>query len=178
MYFGFTHCPDICPEELDKMARIIDLVNTATQPSSSALSQSLQPNPSLPPSVEPSTSLLDISSKNNLPPLLPLFITCDPSRDTPSVLGTYLSEFHPSIIGLTGTWAQIKDVCKKYRVYFSTPEGVKPGQDYLVDHSIYFYLMDPEGDFVEAIGRQHSPEEAARLVLGHWGDWVRERERK
>ena len=72
---------------------------------------------------------------------------------------------------MTGTYQQIKDICKKYRVYFSTPENVKQGQDYLVDHSIYFYLMDPEGDFVEAIGRQHSPEAAARIILDHVGDW-------
>jgi protein SCO1/2 len=103
--------------------------------------------------------------------LTPIFITCDPARDTPSVLKTYLSEFHPSLIGLTGTWEQIKSVCKAYRVYFSTPQGVKPGQDYLVDHSIYFYLMDPEGDFVEAIGRQHSPEAAARIIESHVRDW-------
>jgi len=57
------------------------------------------------------------------------------------VLHSYLSEFHPSIIGLTGTWEQTKDVCKRYRVYFSTPEGATAGTDYLVDHSIYFYLM-------------------------------------
>ncbi len=75
------------------------------------------------------------------PPLLPLVITCDPARDTPSVLKNYLAEFHPAMLGLTGTWEQIKQVCKAYRVYFSTPEGVKPGMDYLVDHSIYFYLM-------------------------------------
>jgi protein SCO1/2 len=140
VYFGFTHCPDICPEELDKMAQMIDLVRAS-------------------PTAQTS------------PPLLPVFITCDPARDTPAVLATYLSEFHPDIIGLTGTWEQIKDICKKYRVYFSTPEGVKKGQDYLVDHSIYFYLMDPDGDFVEAIGRQHSPEQAARIILGHVGDW-------
>lgn len=152
VYFGFSHCPDICPEELDKMAQMIDLVNA-----SPLLSSSPESNP------------------NALPPLLPIFITCDPARDTPAVLSTYLSEFHPSIVGLTGTWEQIKDVCKKYRVYFSTPSGVKQGEDYLVDHSIYFYLMDPEGDFVEAIGRQHSPEEAAGIILAHVGDWVKGR---
>ncbi|MCJ1315948.1 Cu-binding protein [Xylographa vitiligo] len=142
VYFGFTHCPDICPEELDKMAQMLDLVSVALPPSS------------------PSN-----------PTLLPIFITCDPARDTPSVLKTYLQEFHPSMIGLTGTWEQIKAVCKMYRVYFSTPEGVKPGMDYLVDHSIYFYLMDPEGDFVEAIGRTHSAEKAARIIAEHMSDW-------
>lgn len=107
VYFGFTHCPDICPEELDKMAKMIDIVK-----------QKL---------------------KGNV--MLPIFITCDPARDTPAVLEPYLKEFHPDLIGLTGSWEEIKDVCKSYRVYFSTPPSVKPGQDYLVDHSIYFYLM-------------------------------------
>jgi len=101
----------------------------------------------------------------------PIFITCDPARDTPEVLREYLSEFHPKIIGLTGTYDQIKSVCKAYRVYFSTPPVIKPGQDYLVDHSIYFYLMDPEGDFVEALGRQHTPQAAAELITGHIKDW-------
>jgi len=145
VYFGFSHCPDICPEELDKMARMIDLVNSSST----------------------------LTDNKNLPPLLPVFITCDPARDTPAVLETYLKEFHKDIVGLTGTWEQVKGVCKKYRVYFSTPEGVQKGQDYLVDHSIYFYLMDPEGDFVEAIGRQHSPEAAAKIILEHVGDWKR-----
>ena len=121
-------------------------------------------------------------------PLLPVFITCDPARDTPAVLKHYLAEFHPGLVGLTGTWEQVRDVCKAYRVYFSTPEGVKPGMDYLVDHSIYFYLMgktnswqgdcgvankrtDPDGDFVEAIGRQHSAQRAATIIVEHMNDW-------
>ncbi|KAM0562696.1 hypothetical protein ACHAPJ_001533 [Fusarium lateritium] len=136
VYFGFTRCPDICPEELDKMATMLDIVEEKA------------------PGV-----------------LLPIFITCDPARDTPKALKEYLGEFHDKFIGLTGTYDQIKDLCKKYRVYFSTPQNVKPGQDYLVDHSIYFYLMDPDGDFVEALGRQHSPQQAAALILDHVKDW-------
>jgi protein SCO1/2 len=81
------------------------------------------------------------------PVMRSLFITCDPARDSPEVLHKYLREFHPEIIGLTGTYEQVKNVCKQYRVYFSTPENVKQGEDYLVDHSIYFYLMgEPEAD--------------------------------
>ncbi|KAK4250938.1 SCO1/SenC-domain-containing protein [Corynascus novoguineensis] len=136
VYFGFTHCPDICPEELDKMARMFDLVEEKR------------------PGV-----------------LTPVFVTCDPARDGPKELKEYLNEFHPKFIGLTGTYEQIKAMCKAYRVYFSTPTHVKPGQDYLVDHSIYFYLMDPEGDFVEALGRQHSPDQAAKIILDHVKDW-------
>lgn len=73
--------------------------------------------------------------------LLATMISCDPARDKPAVLKPYLKEFHPEIIGLTGEYDEIKNTCKEYRVYFSTPSHVKPGQDYLVDHSIYFYLM-------------------------------------
>ena len=117
----------------------------------------------------------------------PVFITCDPARDTPEVLRQYLSEFHPEIIGLTGTYEQVKDVCKQYRVYFSTPKDIKPGEDYLVDHSIYFYLMgefflyfakramltalDPEGDFVECIGRQDTADSATKAIADHINDW-------
>lgn len=136
VYFGFTHCPDICPEELDKMARMFDLVEEQ-RPGAVA----------------------------------PVFVTCDPARDGPKEMKDYLLEFHPKFIGLTGTYDQIKAMCKAYRVYFSTPSEVQPGQDYLVDHSIYFYLMDPEGDFVEALGRQHSPDQAAKIILDHMKDW-------
>jgi protein SCO1/2 len=73
--------------------------------------------------------------------LVPVMISCDPARDKPSVLKPYLKEFHDDIIGLTGEYDEIKKTCKEYRVYFSTPPTLKAGQDYLVDHSIYFYLM-------------------------------------
>ena len=43
-----------------------------------------------------------------------------------------------------------------------------------MDHSIYFYVMDPEGDFVECIGRQDTSESAAGVVLQHISDWRKE----
>jgi protein SCO1/2 len=83
----------------------------------------------------------------------PLFITVDPARDPPAQLAAYLKDFHPRFTALTGTFEAIKATCKAYRVYFSTPPGAQSTDDYLVDHSIFVYLMDPEGKFVEAFGQ-------------------------
>ena len=83
--------------------------------------------------------------------LIPVMVSCDPARDTPPVLKPYIEEFHKDLIGLTGEYEEIKRTCKEYRVYFSTPPQVKPGQDYLVDHSIYFYLM---GEYILRMGQK------------------------
>ncbi len=32
-------------------------------------------------------------------------------------------------------------------------------------------VLDPDGEFIEAIGRQHSAESAAEIILGHMSDW-------
>ncbi|EMG49289.1 SCO1 Protein SCO1 [Candida maltosa Xu316] len=141
LYFGFTHCPDVCPEELDKLGEMLDKL------------------------------------ERDGVPMQPVFITCDPARDTPAVLDAYLADFHPGIIGLTGTYEQVKNCCKKFRVYFSTPPNVKPGQDYLVDHSIFFYLIDPEGNFVDVIGREAGADEGALKISKYAKAFIPEKER-
>ncbi|KAH7930339.1 SCO1 protein [Leucogyrophana mollusca] len=94
----------------------------------------------------------------------PVFISVDPARDSIPQMKRYLSDFHPRIIGLTGDYATVKSTCKAYRVYFSTPPDADPAGDYLVDHSIYVYLMDPRGEFVEAFGQSSTPEEVVERV--------------
>lgn len=80
--------------------------------------------------------------------VLPVFITVDPERDTPEVLKTYVENFHPRLVGLTGTPEEVAAVAKAYRVYYSKAAGAGAG-DYLMDHSSILYLMGPDGKFVK-----------------------------
>ncbi len=76
----------------------------------------------------------------------PLFITVDPVRDTPARLASYLEDFDPRIVGLTGTDKQVATAAKAYRVYYAPAEHEQSGAD-LVSHSIFLYLMNPAGQF-------------------------------
>ncbi|RZN30198.1 SCO family protein [Bradyrhizobium sp. Leo121] len=80
----------------------------------------------------------------------PLFITVDPKRDTTDVLGKYTQSFDPRIVGLTGTPAQIAAVAHDYGAYYVAHKNGDGADDYLIDHSTYIYVMDPQGQFVQA----------------------------
>ncbi|WP_410498776.1 SCO family protein [Chitinibacter sp. S2-10] len=71
-----------------------------------------------------------------------LFISVDPERDNPALLGQYVPAFHPGFIGLTGSKAQIDAAAKNYRAIYQ-----KQGKDksYTVDHTAGSYLIDRAG---------------------------------
>lgn len=79
----------------------------------------------------------------------PIFITIDPARDTPEAMKLYVSNFHPRMVGLTGSDADIAAVAKAYRVYYAKAKGSENSPDYLMDHSTILYLMGPDGKFVK-----------------------------
>ena len=93
----------------------------------------------------------------------PIFITIDPERDTPAVLADYVKLFDKRLIGLTGTAEQIRDVARKYRVYYAkvTPRSAS---SYLMDHSSFVYLMDAEGRFRALLQPGASPDEVAAVI--------------
>ncbi|KAI0341975.1 h-sco1 [Trametopsis cervina] len=136
IYFGFTNCPDICPEELDKMSAAVEELE-----------------------------------KRYGPVVQPIFISVDPARDSVPQVRKYVSDFHPRLIGLTGAYDTVKATCKAYRVYFSTPRDAKATDDYLVDHSIFFYFMDPNGKFVEAFGKASTAEDVVERVQKEIDAW-------
>jgi protein SCO1/2 len=92
--------------------------------------------------------------------VVPIFITIDPARDTPQVLGDYMKAFGPNFIGLTGSDAAIKDAEKKYRVY-AVKKPLEKGA-YGMDHSSVLYLMGPDGKMISFYDEAISPDDLAR----------------
>lgn len=75
----------------------------------------------------------------------PIFITIDPERDTPEVVGEYVGHFGKGLIGLTGSSDEIAKVAKQFAVYYSKEEGSAP-DDYLMGHSQTPFLMGRQGE--------------------------------
>lgn len=137
IYFGFTHCPDICPDEIEKIVDVMDILGR---------------NPSL-------------------PKVRALFVTVDPDRDSPEALKNYLSEFSDKIVGLTGTWEELNKILKAFKVYFSMGPKDEDG-DYVVDHSIITYLMNPQGKYEAHFARSKTNVQMANAIEKEMKNWA------
>lgn len=74
-----------------------------------------------------------------------LLISVDPERDTPELLGKYVSFFDPSFIGLTGSPEQIAETAKQYGVFYQK-SNIKSAREYNVDHTATVFAIDPKGN--------------------------------
>jgi len=92
----------------------------------------------------------------------PIFITVDPKRDTPAVIGQYVAAFTPRLIGLTGSDEQIAKVAQEYRVYYAEHRTGPGPNDYTMDHSSVLYLMGPDGRFIAPI---RADEDGAQMAV-------------
>jgi protein SCO1/2 len=98
-----------------------------------------------------------------------VFITVDPERDTPEILGTYVAAFHPAILGLTGAPHELAAVRQAYGIFAEKEvlEGSATG--YIVNHTARTFLVDPEGHLRLSYAYGTSPEdvlEDIRHLLG------------
>jgi len=98
--------------------------------------------------------------------VVPIFITVDPARDTPAELKKYVAAFHPRLVALTGTEAEIAATAKRYAVAFSKRPGVSAGA-YTMDHSRMAVLYGPDGAPVAIIPHDEGPAAAAK-ALDQW----------
>ena len=124
LFFGFTHCPEICPTtlfELDGWLRQAD-------PEGGKIGA--------------------------------YFITVDPERDTPELLGEYVAGVSDRITGISGSPDSIKAAVKGFNIYAKkVPVDVKePDGDYTMDHTASVFLLDAEGRFKGTIAWGENPE--------------------
>lgn len=104
--------------------------------------------------------------------MVPIFITCDPRRDTVEIVREYVKDFHPDLIGLTGDQDEIRKVAKLFRVYVSSPPDISEGDDYLVDHSIFFYLMDPQGKFLDCYAQNSEADAVSESFKNYYNEYI------
>ncbi len=107
VYFGFTHCPDVCPTTLY------------------ALGEALQ--------------------QSRVNDIQPIFVTLDPTRDTPGVMRDYVKTggFPTGLVGLTGSEAQVRAAAEAFNVsYRKAPIEGADASAYNIDHTSLLYVMD------------------------------------
>ncbi len=109
IFFGYTHCPDVCPTALSLMREIKAQLKAASGP---------------------------------MPQVV--FVSIDPKRDTPGLLGQYVPAFDPAFIGVTGSDEALAPLIKHFGIYFKRHEE-DSALNYTVDHSAGIYLVDPRG---------------------------------
>jgi protein SCO1/2 len=71
-----------------------------------------------------------------------LFVSLDPERDTPAILQTYVSSFHPSFIGLSADLERTAETAAHFKVFY---RKVPMGGSYTLDHSAITYVFDAAG---------------------------------
>merc|ERR1719238_627264 len=87
IYFGFTFCPDVCPRELTKLGKALEI----------------------------------LENRGVADEVVPIMCTVDPRRDGPRQVAKYIGQFHPRLVGLTGSVSQVSKFVKTMRAYYSQP---------------------------------------------------------
>ena len=94
-----------------------------------------------------------------------VFVTVDPDRDTLDKLGSYVTLFDPSFIGLSGTEDQLAPVWDSYGVYREIDTSSESMAGYLVNHTSRIYLIDLEGRLLLTYGFGVPPEDISEDIV-------------
>ena len=92
----------------------------------------------------------------------PVFITIDPERDT-KVLAEYVSAFHRSLVGLTGSPEQIRRVANAYKAFYVKVKDERSGE-YSIDHAGVIYLMGRNGEYLGFMPPQTNPDRLTEIL--------------
>jgi protein SCO1/2 len=97
--------------------------------------------------------------------IVPVFVSVDPARDTPQALLAYVKAFDARIVALTGSPQAVERVAQQYRIFFDKRTLDANSRSYVVEHTAFVLLVDPQQRIRLAIPSTDPPAEiAARIV--------------
>lgn len=88
-----------------------------------------------------------------------IFISVDPERDTPEVLGRYLASFDSNFIGLTDDFEKIEAVMKPFGAFAEKEEVADSAAGYFMSHTSRLYLVSPNQKLLLLYPFDFEPEE-------------------
>lgn len=92
-----------------------------------------------------------------------VFVSVDPGRDTPQLLGEYMAAFDPSFMGVSGPDAALLPLTRALGVFFQRNDRTD-ARHYTVDHSAAIYLIDPQGRLAAVFA---PPQEASKMAADY-----------
>lgn len=122
LFFGFTHCPEVCPTTLFELDGWLDQLGAEGEAINA------------------------------------YFVSVDPERDTPEILGTYVGNVSDRVTGITGDPEKVAEMAKAYAIYVKRIE--LEGGDYTMDHTASILMLNAQGDFVGTIAYGENPDTA------------------
>ena len=125
LFFGYTNCPDVCPSTLNSVAQ------AKKEYEKQALEQTGKQFPQV------------------------IFISVDPGRDTPEVLGEYVSYFDKDFIGATGEEKLLTAITVQTNSAFTTQPS-KNENEYQVGHSLNLILINPDVELTAVLRPPHT----------------------
>jgi protein SCO1/2 len=181
LFFGYIHCPDICPTTLADMAEVVKQLG-ADGERVQGLFVTVDPRRDTPqvlaqfvPAFHPrflglyadegTTASLakDFKIYYRAQPaagadgerVQGLFVTVDPRRDTPQVLAQFVPAFHPRFLGLYADEGTTASLAKDFKIYYRAQPADAQG-NYTVDHNGGIFVFDPRGRLRLFVGGQRS----------------------
>jgi len=86
-----------------------------------------------------------------------VLVSVDPERDTPEILGKYVSLFGDDNLGITGDLEEIGKLTEALGIYFARAPA--ENGNYSVDHSTVVLVINPEGRFQALFSAPHQVED-------------------
>ena len=81
-----------------------------------------------------------------------LFVSADPDRDSPELVGQYAHAFHPDTLAATAPLDTLEPFARSLSlVFMKVPGSSGDPRDYSIDHSAALVLLDPQARFAGVI---------------------------